>query len=480
MYDYLIIGSGLAGLSCALASANRGSVLLVSKRNLQESNTWYAQGGIAVVWSKTDQFQKHSEDTFRAGHYHNKKKAVDFIVRHGPEALQKLIKLGVPFSKTDQGSFELSLEGGHQEKRILHSKDSTGKAIEQTLLFHIRQNKNIVIKEKVFAKDLCVKNTVCYGAEFIENKKIVQYFAKRTIIATGGLGQAYALTTNPKIATGDGIAMAFRAGCTIKDIEFIQFHPTALQTKQSPLFLLTEALRGEGATLINSKGERFMLKVHTLAELAPRDIVTKAIVEEQKSGSVFLDLRGLNQQILRQKYTHIYHTLLKENFDSANEPIPITPAAHYSCGGIKTDLHGKTNIDNLFAIGEVACTGFHGANRLASNSLLEAAVMGEQVLQSKLHAFPDKIPAFQVSHYHQQPSSRKLRTFLQKLMWQQAGIVRNQHDLQQALEVLQTMPIPPATDVQSCELLNLHTVAKLIIKAALRRKKSLGTHYILS
>lgn len=475
MFDFIVIGSGLAGLNSALRGAEKGSVLLITKNKLAASNTWYAQGGIATVMSPHDNFKKHIQDTLKAGAYHNNKKAVEYIVSHGPQAITRLEELGVRFTKNSK-KISLHLEGGHSEKRIVHAADHTGQNIEEALIKKVRATKNIQILEKVFCKDLLVKNKRCYGVEVFRNKKVEHFYAQIIILATGGLGQVYSKTTNPKVATGDGIAMAFRAGCKLKDLEFIQFHPTALDEKKSPQFLLSEALRGEGAILLNTKNDPFMKKYHALKELAPRDIVSRAIFEEQQKGKVFLDLRPI--QNLSKKFPHIYKTLKQKGFQPDKKPIPITPVAHYSCGGALTDLHGRTNIKDLYAFGEVTCTGLHGANRLASNSLLEAMVMSENVDTIKLPT-KKKLPHFAVYKYCKQPLTMAIRQKIQKLMDKKVGIVRNQKGLKRAIQQLEALSkkIQP-TDEQSEETGNIRFTALQIAKAAFKRKKGLGCHFV--
>lgn len=478
-FDYIIIGSGIAGLNCALNAGKKGTVLLITKKNLKDSNTYLAQGGMATVLSKSDSFQKHLEDTLVAGHYHNNKKAAEFIIKNGPAAIKKLLELGVNFSKNN-GEIELSLEGGHQQKRIVHCRDYTGKAIEETLINQVKKNKKIKIMEDTIATKLLVHKKICYGVQTLKAKKYSNFYSQKTILASGGVGQAFAKTTNPKITTGDGIAMAHEAGCKLKDLEFIQFHPTALNYKSSPLFLLSEALRGEGAKIVNKKGERFMVKLHQLAELAPRDIVSKAIFNQQKSGPVYLDLRSLDQKLIIKKYPQIIKKIKSINLDTTKNLIPITPAAHYSCGGISTNLKGETSITNLYAFGEVAYTGLHGANRLASNSLLEGMAMSEQILKTPLKQKNKNFPEFKTPNYHSQKNLSKNIRKIQNIMWKNVGIIRKHRDLtsavKQLMEIKNTLPKP--SDAQSQQLKNLLSTAILITKAAVKRKKSLGCHQI--
>jgi len=356
-YQNIIVGSGLAGLTSALILEKYGSVLLISKAGLQNCATNLAQGGIAAVISPEDNFNSHIQDTLVAGAFHNQIKTVEILVKEGPAAIKWLQQQGVIFDKNP------GLEAAHSYRRVMRISDFSGREIEKVLLKKIKQNKNIKVLENCLVRDLLVEKKQCFGVKTTKN-----IYGDKIILATGGLGQIYVYTTNPKVATGDGVAMAYRAGCQLVDLEFIQFHPTALKDKSSPLFLLSESLRGEGAYLINEKGERF------ISELAPRDIIARAIVKEQEKGEVYLDIRHRGEKFIKKRFPNIYRELKERGFDLTKEQIPITPAAHYSCGGIKVDNYGRTNIKNLFAFGEVACTGVHGANRLASNSLLEAVV----------------------------------------------------------------------------------------------------------
>lgn len=474
IFDFIIIGSGLAGLNAALRGAEKGTVLLITKKKLEASNTWYAQGGIASVMSPNDNFKKHIQDTLKAGSYHNNQKAVQYIISQGPKAIARLEELGVTFTKTSHG-FSLHLEGGHSENRIVHAADHTGQNIEEALIKKVRTVKNIHILENVFCKDLLVKNKRCYGVEVFRNRSLEIFYGKIVILATGGLGQIYRKTTNPEIATGDGIAMAFRAGAKLKDLEFIQFHPTALDEKKSPQFLLSEALRGEGAVLINSRKEPFMAQYHPRADLAPRDIVSRAIFKEQLQGKVFLDLRPIKD--FSGKFPLIYKTLKKKTFKPTKNPIPVTPVAHYSCGGVLTELRGQTNIKDLYAFGEVACSGLHGANRLASNSLLEAIVMSEQVQKLKAPSFKN-FPKFSISTYKERSSTIQLREKIRKMMDKNVGIVRNLTAIQQTINQLEALAkkIKP-TDRASQETENIRLVALQVAKAAFKRKKSLGCHF---
>lgn len=508
IFDVIIIGSGLAGLNSALRASSKlpkGKILLVTKSKLGESNSLYAQGGIAAVFGPDDNFQKHIHDTMVAGAYHNDKRAVKYFVERAPEMIRTLQKLGVNF-ETQAGTPTQNQEAGHSRRRIVNVGDHTGLSIIETLEKQILKKKNITIWENSFAKDLIVKNKTCVGVEIILRGAgadvdaapgtYVNAYARRIILATGGVGQLFQYTTNPKVTTGDGIALAARAGCKIKDMEFIQFHPTAFASGESPLFLISETVRGEGAKLINARGERFMPKYHKSAELAPRDIVSRAIVEEQKKGRVYLDIRHRSAKDLRKKFPTIFAHLKKSSYDMSKNLIPVTPAAHYLCGGIVAAPDGKTNTRNLYAVGEIACTGLQGANRLASNSLLEAAVMSEHVMDTPLpdnekfktlliNLQKDTSPASTRQTPTTQkilPASKKLSTLrqkLQKIMWNSAGIIRTKNLLTNGLKQLKEIKnrLPKNDSPEKFELQNMLDVSELIIKAALKRKTGLGAHY---
>lgn len=488
-YDVVIIGSGLAGMNAALHAAQYGTVLLVCKGKLQESNSRYAQGGIAGVFEKKDRYENHIKDTLAAGGYHNKRKVVEYFVRKAPEAIRMLEKLGVPFEHSSPKTFDLHREAGHGHSRIVHVGDHTGRSIIDVLTAKILQEKKITVMEKTFALDLLVKKTSCIGAKIMQQGKEIAVYARRTILATGGCGQLFQYTTNPSLTTGDGIAMAARAGCKIQNLEFIQFHPTALKEKKSPMFLLSETLRGAGAQLINNNGERFMHRYHHDGELAPRDIVSRAIYKEQQHGTVYLDMRTKTIKIppkkIKQLFPSIHDYLKGKGYDITTDLIPITPAAHYLCGGVTADVRGKTSLKNLYAIGEVACTGFHGANRLASNSLLEAAIMSEHVMDDPLPAAPQNI-TLSPSTTDQIPKSsskltiRKLKKQLQQIMWKHCGIIRTKKLLTNGRSRLKkiTAQMKKLTpNSENKELQNMVEVADLMLQAAQKRRRSLGAHY---
>ena len=387
--DFLIIGSGIAGLSYALQIAEYGHVIIITKKTDKESNTNYAQGGIASVFDKEDSFDAHIRDTLDAGAGLCHDELVRYMVRRGPKVIQQLIDTGVAFSQTKRGKLELGIEGGHSHKRIVHAHDFTGQEIERALLYQIKKHPNITILEKHIAIDLITEHQTpgrdfskgihCWGAYVLDirKNKVKTILATATLLATGGCGQVYLHTSNPQIATGDGIAMAYRAGAKIANLEFMQFHPTTLISPGAESFLISEAIRGFGAILRKKNGDAFMSLYHARAELAPRDVVARSIDHEmKKSGDpcVYLDLTARKPKEIRDRFPNIYQRCIRLNIDITREWIPVVPAAHYMCGGVVVDKKGQTNIGRLFACGEVAFTGVHGANRLASNSLLEAVV----------------------------------------------------------------------------------------------------------
>ncbi len=427
--DFLVIGSGIAGLNFALQAAQYGKVGIVTKKELMESNSNYAQGGIAAVLDKNDNFEKHITDTLKAGCYLNDKKAVETMVRQAPREIKRLLDIGVGFAR-EQNQLSLTQEGGHSKKRIAHAKDATGKEIERALIYQVRHHKNIAIFESHFALDLIIQNNKCVGAGVLNDKNKPEIFlSKATILATGGAGQVYKRNSNPKIATGDGIAMAHRAGAKIRDMEFIQFHPTALAKHGKPAFLLSETLRGEGGGLKNKHGQTFMKKYHPLKELAPRDIVARAIFSELKNGPIYLDIRHKGVEFIKQRFPYIYNELWWYGIKMENDLIPVAPAAHFVCGGVHTNLNGETNIPGLFAFGEVAHTGVHGANRLASNSLLECMVFSSRTIKSavkyiKKQKMPHiKINSLKILKSPQNPCNQCKKT-IQNIMWANVGIVR--------------------------------------------------------
>ncbi|MBI2453820.1 L-aspartate oxidase [Candidatus Peregrinibacteria bacterium] len=490
-FDAIVIGSGIAGLNFALRAAEKWKrILVVTKKKAAESGTNFAQGGIAAVLSKVDNFDRHVRDTLVAGCFHNNRRAVSYMVRHGPEAIQRLLEFGVPFTTKD-GKMLLTREGGHSKRRIAFVSDYTGQAIEKTLVARLRRNPRISLWEDTFAADLLVSNGSCYGVRVLhrEGRRSFRFHnvsANATALATGGIGQLFSNTTNPSISTGDGLAMAGRAGLAFRDLEFIQFHPTALNMPHRPRFLISEAVRGEGAYIKNSRGERFMVGRHPLAELAPRDIVSRAIFQELKNGPVFLDLRHIKKEVTETRFPVIFRTLRSYGVDMSRDLIPIAPAAHYLCGGARINLKGETGVKNLFAFGETAWTGVHGANRLASNSLLEALVFSRRILEADIsspsvsHRFP--LPRWQAASFSEQKKIASFKKELRKIMWDDVGIVRTADGLKRAMSGIERIKKESrdlaAVNVESLELHNMLTAAELIVEAASRRKKSLGCHFM--
>ena len=474
--NFLVIGSGISGLNFALHAAKKGKVILATKKKLIDSNTNYAQGGIAAVLDKTDNFKKHVADTMKCGAYHNNKKAVEFMIKNSAEAIYRLIELGVEFEKED-GTLKLTQEGGHNKRRIAYVGDYTGKEIERVLVKRIKEHPNIEILENTFAIDLIKKGKICYGCQFIRRNKIENIFADQTILATGGIGQLFTYTTNPKIATGDGIAIGIRAGLKVKDLEFIQFHPTALAKKLSPMFLISETVRGEGAKVINNKGNRFMKN-----DLASRDLVAREIYRESKNGQVYLDISNKTQSYLVKRFPQIYEKLKQCGFEMEKDRIPVTPAAHYISGGIVTDLYGQSKIKNLFAFGEVTCTGVHGANRLASNSLLEALVFSNQISEKLKHQkIPKKIPVKLPTIT--KTSSKPFKKEIQQVMWKYAGIIRNnklikKEGIPKLIRIQKELAKIKGTNQDLAEARNMAQVGTKILSSASKRKHSLGCHFV--
>jgi len=509
--DYLVIGSGIAGLTYALKVAPYGKVMIISKTRAEESATRYAQGGIAAVMYTPDSFEKHINDTMIAGDFLNDEKIVRITITESRDRIQELIDWGVQFDKEEKsGRYNLGREGGHSEARVLHHKDQTGNEIEVTLLALARNHPNIEIKENCFAVDILTQHHLgdsitrrsskiqCFGAYILCSKshQIQTVLAKVTMIATGGAGNMYLATTNPAIATGDGIAMVNRAKGTISNMEFIQFHPTSLYNPaERPSFLITEAMRGFGAVLKTLDGREFMHKYDPRLSLAPRDIVARAIDSEMKRRGddfVYLDCRHLDKNELILHFPTIYAKCLSIGIDITKDMIPVVPAAHYICGGIRVDESGRSSIQNLYAAGECSCTGLHGANRLASNSLLEAVVFShraalDSVTAAKKASFNDAIPEWNaegtVLHEEMVLITQTLKE-VQAIMSSYVGIVRSNLRLRRAfdrLEILnrETEDIYEKSilTVKICELRNLINVAYLVIKNARERTESRGLHY---
>ncbi len=510
-FDFLILGSGIAGLSFALKVAPHGRVAIVTKKNRAESNTNYAQGGIASVTGKDDSFELHVRDTLEAGAGLCKEKAVRTIVEEGPARIQELIDLGMKFSESEHlakdGSRELDLgrEGGHSRRRILHAKDMTGHEIESALLDAISKQSNIQIFENHLAIDLITSQKLgyvganhCLGAYVFDKKsnRVETFSAQVTLLATGGCGKVYLYTTNPDIATGDGVAMAYRAGASIANMEFVQFHPTCLYHPKAKSFLISEAVRGEGGILKNLDGAEFMDGVHAMKSLAPRDIVARAIDSEMKktgADHVSLDITHKPAKFIIERFPNIYQTCLRYGIDITREPIPVVPAAHYQCGGVVTDLDGATDIAGLFAVGEVACTGLHGANRLASNSLLEALVCAhraaEKILAAPVEKSDLKIPPWQSGHATNADEMVVVShnwDEIRRLMWHYVGIVRTNKRLQRAQKRIANLQEEIhdyywnfIVSADLLELRNIATVAELIVSCALQRPESRGLNYNL-
>jgi len=487
--DYLVVGSGIAGLNFALNAAKYGNVTVATKKEIMESNTNLAQGGIAAVTRKDDSVQLHIKDTLKVGYGLSNKRVVEILAENGSEAIQNLLSFGVNFDKENNG-LHLTTEGGHSIARVLHSGDTTGKEIEQAMTECIRENRNTKVFENCFAIDLLLNNTECIGAKILDIKKreIIDIFARVTILATGGIGYIYQNTTNPEIATGDGIAMSFRAGAKIEDMEFVQFHPTALNKPGAPHFLISEALRGEGAILVNERGERFMGDYDSMGELAPRDIISRTIFNELKKGSVYLDIRHKGENFILDRFPMIHQECLKYGIDITEDLIPVSPAAHYICGGIKTNEYGETTLANLLAFGECACTEVHGANRLASNSLLESVVFSSLGAQKAKNYLRNKIgaPPQQKETVFSDIENRELkdiRAELRTSMWGYVGIIRNEENMSLMLRKLEQLNRRldalggNGVNTRFLELKNMVTGARLITKAAHIRKESRGTHY---
>ena len=511
-FDFLVIGSGIAGISFALKAAPHGKVALLCKTTLDESNTTYAQGGIAAVTYEPDNFEKHIEDTLIAGDGHCNLAAVTKVIKEAPSQIQELLRWGVDFDRNEEGLFDLHREGGHSEHRILHHKDNTGYEIQQSLIRQVRSNPNIEVFENYFAIEILTQhhlgevvtqhtpNIECYGAYVLnqQSNHIHTFLAKVTLLATGGIGSVYATTTNPGISTGDGIAMVHRARGVIQDMEFVQFHPTGLyQPGERPTYLITEAIRGYGAVLRCKDGREFMQKYDERGSLAPRDIVARAIDNEMKIRGhefVFLDVTHKNAEETKQHFPNIYKKCLELGIDITKDMIPVSPIQHYLCGGIVVDLNGRTSINNLYAAGECSCTGLHGANRLASNSLLEAIVYADAAVKDALTLinyidFNEMIPAWN-DEGTKLPEEMVLITQsfreVEQIMNSYVGIVRSNLRLKRAmnrLEILyrETEDLFERSVVsrEICELRNVISVAYLIIKHALRRKESRGLHYTI-
>jgi L-aspartate oxidase len=517
-FDFLVIGSGVAGLSFALEVAQKGTVAIVTKKERGETSTNYAQGGIACVLDSDDSFEEHVADTLRAGDGLCNEKTVRFVVEHGPEAVEALSRWGVEFSlsaatgekshtatgDTTLPSFALGREGGHTKRRIVHSKDATGRAMEQALLERAKEADTITFFEDHYAIDLLISvtgggNSRCMGAYVLTPEGHVEPFtAPATCLCTGGAGKVYLYTSNPDIASGDGVAMAYRAGAQLANLEFMQFHPTCLYHPYAKSFLISEAVRGEGGELKLPDGTPFMQNYHEMGCLAPRDIVARAIDAEIKRRGldfVELDITHRDPEFIRQRFPNIAEKCLTFGIDITRQPIPVVPAAHYICGGVTTNMQGHSTLDGLYALGEVACTGLHGANRLASNSLLEAVVFSRRAAEDALTRF--EADREEVEKYRADPWDESGTTDsdeevvitqnwdeIRRFMWNYVGIVRSDKRLDRALKRIRLLTeeiseyythfriTPPLI-----ELRNLALVAELMAKCAKMRKESRGLHF---
>ena len=512
--DFLIIGSGIAGLSYALKVAEHGRVTIVTKKKIQKTNTALAQGGVAAVFGENDSFELHVEDTLNSGDGLCSKEVVRMVVENGPDRIRELVAQGAAFNMAGDGEadFALGREGGHSAKRIVHAQDLTGKEIEDTLIANVEKHHNITILEDHIAVNLITFTTsvrsglvstqhenICCGAYILNNTtgQVETFYSGVTLLATGGASKVYLYTSNPDIATGDGIAMAYRAGASVANMEFVQFHPTCLFHPEAKNFLISEAVRGEGAYLIDAQGRRFMEDYTKDKELACRDVVARAIDNELKktgADSVFLDISHKDADFIRRRFPNIYAKCKSFGIDMTCQPVPVVPAAHYMCGGVATDLNGRTDVQRLYAVGETACTGLHGANRLASNSLLEALVYSHNAAKASVEEFRaignkvtvslepwdetntvDSDEAIVVTHNWDE---------IRRLMWNYVGIVRSEKRLIRARRRIENIQkeideyywdFKITSDL--IELRNLATVADLIIRSALLRKESRGLHY---
>jgi L-aspartate oxidase len=508
-YDFVVIGSGIAGLSFALKAAKHGSVAVITKRKGADTNTAWAQGGIACVTSDEDSFELHVRDTLEAGAGLCNEAVVRMVVTEGPHRIGELMAIGLQFDEREISGYrelDLGKEGGHSKRRVLHVRDVTGKEIEETLLRQVERESRVELLENHMAVDLITAAKLgfaagdrCLGVYVLDETsgEVQTIRSDRIVLATGGCGKVYLYTTNPDIATGDGLAMAWRASVEIANMEFVQFHPTCLFHPQAKSFLISEAVRGEGGILRNDRGEDFMKRYDARGSLAPRDIVARAIdAEIKRSGArcAFLDITHKSPEFLRERFPHIYETCLRFGIDMSKQPIPVVPAAHYQCGGIRTDVNGATSLPGLCAIGEVACTGLHGANRLASNSLLEGLVMAHRAAAAAIEARSTSnriIPLPEWKSGDVQDVDEMVVIYhnwdeIRRLMWDYVGIVRTDKRLQRASARLRNLQREIREfywnfkiSVDLLELRNLATVAALIVDSALSRKESRGLHYTL-
>ncbi len=499
-FDVLIIGSGLAGQSAALRLADHCQVALISKRSLDDSASGWAQGGIAAVLDSRDSIEAHIQDTLIAGAWLNDPDATRFVVENGRRAIEWLIDQGVPFTRDETG-YHLTREGGHSARRVIHVADATGQAVQETLTRKVRAHPNITVLENHIAIDLITGEKLgtgearCYGAYVLDNHngEVLTVGAANTLIATGGAGKVYLYTTNPDTSTGDGIAMAFRAGCRVSNMEFIQFHPTCLYHPQAKSFLISEAVRGEGGLLVLPDGTRFMPQHDKRGELAPRDIVARAIDFEMKKRGVdcvFLDISHKGEDFIRTHFPNIHARCLELGIDITRQPIPVVPAAHYTCGGIISDLKGRTDLAGLYVAGEASCTGLHGANRLASNSLLECIVFSEAAVEDMLAQSPSEQPDLpqwdesRVTDADEEVVISHNWDELRRFMWDYVGIVRTtkrlkraQHRIALLMREIDEFYANFKVSHDLIELRNLVVTADLIVRCAMMRRESRGLHY---
>ncbi len=491
--DFIVVGAGIAGLRASVELASAGRVLCLAKREVTESNTQYAQGGIAAALSDDDEVSLHLDDTLKAGDGLCDEAAARVLVEEGPARIEELIEWGTQFDRAGT-KIAFTREGAQSRNRVLHAHgDSTGREIGRALYLKASAMNPIGFREFEFTMDLVVRDGKVIGVKVLDKDgRTREIHASAVLLATGGLGQIYSDTTNPAVATGDGVAMAFRAGAEISDMEFVQFHPTALYLKGAPRFLLSEALRGEGAYLRNLELQRFMHKYHEMGELAPRDVVARAIAHElektkRPDAAVYLDLTHLNSEKVRKRFPNIYATCMRYNIDIAEELVPIRPAAHYAMGGVRTDLDGRTSIDGLYAAGEVASTGVHGANRLASNSLLEGLVYGARAARAMEDELRSTVPAPAAGHkspVQGNGNANETEKFIQRvqaIMWKNVGVVRDGGALKQTVAELTNMQssAPKSGDRRSHEANNILQTGLLVARSALAREESRGAHYRL-